>query len=68
MQKVYGYIQNYNGAFIETGLSEKGAKVSATKRDEKINGYNTLIVGYRSPINNMFIETAKKVCGKWYKS
>lgn len=68
MQKVYGYIQNYNGEFIETGFSEKGAKVAATRRDEQINGYKTLVVGYRSPINNMFVETSKKVCGKWYKS
>lgn len=56
MQKVFGY--TYMSAFIETGLSEKGAKVAATRAQAKQ-------VGYRSPINNMFIPTARKVNGKW---
>lgn len=57
MQKVYGY--TYMSAFIETGLTERGAKVAASKAGAKQ-------VGYRSPINNMFIPTARKNgAGKW---
>lgn len=51
MKNIYGYI--YQGTFIETGWSEKGAKIAAT-------AIGAETVGYRSPINNMFIKTATK--------
>ena len=56
MKNVYGYI--YMSAFQETGFSEKGAKVEATKAGSDR-------VGYRSPIHNMFISTSVKCLGKW---
>ncbi|WP_217846533.1 hypothetical protein [Vibrio alginolyticus] len=57
MQNVYGYV--YMSVFCETGLSERGAKIAASRVGSKI-------VGYRSPINNMFIKTAvKNDAGKW---
>ena len=56
MDKIFGYI--FNGIFIETGRSEHAAKTQATK-----NGSQE--IGYRSPINNMYIRTARKVKGKW---
>jgi|AGFT01.1.fsa_nt_gi hypothetical protein len=59
MQKVWGFV--YMSVFNETGLTEKGAKISATR-----NGCD--LIGYRSPINNMFIETHRKVDGKWKAS
>ena len=65
MSNVYGYIQNYNGAFIEVGLTEKGSKIAATKREIQVNGYDSVTVGYRSPINNMFIATCCRVDGVW---
>lgn len=53
---VYGHV--FMSCFIETGFSENGAKIAATR-------YGSNLVGYRSPINNMFIPTASKVDGKW---
>lgn len=58
MRNVYGYICFDN--FIETGFTEKGAKIAATKN-------NCNHVGYRSYINNMYIETSIKQHGKWCK-
>jgi len=57
MVNIFGHV--YMSVFIETGTTEKGAKISATR-------YGSNIVGYRSPINNMFISTAiKNDNGKW---
>ncbi|AXH68373.1 hypothetical protein [Vibrio phage R01] len=57
MKNVYGYI--YDSVFCETGLSERGAKIAASR-------VGASRVGYRSPINNMYIETAvKNDAGKW---
>lgn len=53
---IYGYA--YNGRFIEVGRSKRGAKMAAT-----MSGSDE--VGYRSPINNMYIPTDTKVGGKW---
>jgi hypothetical protein len=55
---VYGYV--FWSVFHETGTSERGAKSGATQS-------NSTLVGYRSPINNMFIPTARKADGKWTK-
>lgn len=59
MKNVYGYISNDN--FIETGFTEKGAKIAATKAGSEE-------VGYRSYINNMYVNTSMKVCGYWSES
>lgn len=70
MKNIYGYINSYNGSFIEIGFTEKGAKIAATK-DQLLGGFDVdeLVVGYRSYINNMFIETSKKINGsKWIKT
>lgn len=56
---IYGFIDN-SGDFVEVGKSERGAKCAASKR-----GYQNTRVGYRSNINNMFVETALRVNGKW---
>lgn len=56
---VYGYI-GYSGNFIETSKTERGAKSAATR-----NG--AILVGYRSSISNMFIQTAEKINGVWIK-
>lgn len=61
MDKIYGWCSDYTGNFHEVGRTEHGAKISATLHGAKI-------VGYRSPINNMFIETATKSSTKWIKS
>lgn len=57
--KRYGYISNYSLSFVEVG-SELGAKNAATR-----NG--SIRVGYRSKINNMYIETHIRddKRGKW---
>jgi hypothetical protein len=56
MKNIYGYI--LHGDLIETGFTERGAKVAATKAGSEE-------VGYRSPINNMYINTSMKICGSW---
>lgn len=56
MKNTYGFIDS-GGHFIECG-SEQSAKIFATK-----GAYDT--VGFRSPINNMFIQTHRKMKGKW---
>ena len=56
MQNIYGYC--FNNQFIETGLTERGAKIAATKAGSEE-------VGYRSYINNMYINTSVKICGHW---
>lgn len=56
---IYGYI-SYNGNFIETSKTERGAKSAATR-----NG--SLLVGYRSRYSNMFIQTSEKINGVWIK-
>lgn len=53
---LYWYI--LDGNFYETGLSERGAKIAATKAGSEE-------VGYRSYINNMYINTSMKICGYW---
>lgn len=58
---IYGYI--YASVFVETGRTEKGAKIAASRCGSWQDGY--LLVGYRSPINNMFIKTAVKSNGTW---
>ncbi|CAM0048677.1 hypothetical protein VPH184E373B_0133 [Vibrio phage 184E37-3b] len=58
MNNIYGYI--LDGNFYETGLSERGAKMAATKAGSEE-------VGYRSYINNMYINTSMKICGFWYE-
>ncbi|QZI87040.1 hypothetical protein MYOV085v1_p0018 [Vibrio phage 355E48.1] len=67
MRNIYGYIQNCDDNFIETGTTERGAKMVATKRELNTNFWNEVTVGYRSSINNMFIPTAKNVNGIWIK-
>lgn len=62
MKNVYGWTVLGSG-FQETGFSEKGAKVAAT-----LSGCDHVVVGYRSSTNNMFIETATKICGTWVKT
>lgn len=63
MNNVYGYI--YASVFHETGFTEKGAKIAASKCGEFSESF---LVGYRSPINNMFIPTARKCINtKWTK-
>ena len=57
MTNIYGYVDGYDN-FIETGLTELGAKVAATRKD-------CVEVGYRSCINNMYINTSMKICGYW---
>lgn len=52
MKNIYGYI--LNGDFIETGYTETGAKIAATKA-------GAIEVGYRSYINNMYISTSNKL-------
>jgi hypothetical protein len=65
MTKVYGYI--YASVFHETGLTEKGAKIAASKCGTWGND-GGLLVGYRSPINNMFIPTSRKYSNtRWLK-
>lgn len=59
MKNVYGYISNDN--FVETGFTEKGAKIAATKA-------GSVEVGYRSYINNMYVNTSMKICGYWSQS
>lgn len=63
MVKVYGYI--YASVFHETGLTEKGAKIAASR----CGAFgDSLLVGYRSPINNMFIATSRKYTNtQWLK-
>ncbi|MEE8598925.1 MAG: hypothetical protein V3S69_05365 [Dehalococcoidales bacterium] len=56
MDNIYGYV--YYKSFIETGRTERGAKIAASRA-----GCNE--VGYRSYINNMYIPTSRKVAGKW---
>lgn len=56
---IYGYI-SFGGSFIETSKTERGAKAAATRN-------SAILVGYRSSINNMFIETAEKINGVWVK-
>ena len=56
MNNVYGYILNDN--FYETGMTERGAKIAATKSGSSE-------VGYRSWINNMYIKTAEKIGNTW---
>jgi hypothetical protein len=65
MKNVYGHI--YASVFHETGFTEKGAKVAASKCG--LWGEDgSLLVGYRSYINNMFIATSRKpLNGKWSK-
>lgn len=65
MTNVYGYI--YASVFHETGLTEKGAKIAASKCGSWGND-GGLLVGYRSYINNMFIATSRKYHGgDWTK-
>lgn len=59
MQIIYGYV--VNGHFVETGLTAKGAKSAATQA-----GFTE--VGYRSPINNMYIPTHYKKDGRWFEN
>lgn len=57
MKNIYGYLNGDH--FVETGYTEKGAKVAAklaVKRGD-IGEQSDLVVGYRSSINNMFIAT-----------
>ena len=64
MKNIYGYI--YNNDFIETGFTEKGAKIAA----KKVLGDDCdLEVGYRSPINNMYIKTSSwcHIMEQWLK-
>lgn len=56
-KSIYGYAY-YGGSFIETGFTEKGAKIAATRAGSSE-------VGYRSYINNMYIATSEKIDGKW---
>ena len=56
MNNVYGYI--LDGNFYETGWTERGAKIAATRAGSEE-------VGYRSYINNMYINTSMKICGYW---
>ncbi len=70
MKNIYGYI--LNGEFVETGFTEKGAKIAAkiaTKNDPYYKDHD-LIVGYRSPINNMFIQTGSfcHIMQAWLKT
>lgn len=65
MKNVYGYIQNCDDNFIETGFTLQGAKMVASKREINTNGWNEVIVGYRSSINNMFMATHKNINGEW---
>ena len=58
---IYGFI-NHSGAFVEVGLTERGAKIAARRR-----GYQLTEVGYRSKISNMFICTSELLDGKWVK-
>ena len=62
MIKVYGYI-NHSGWFKEVGRSEVGAKITARRA-----GYQQVEVGYRSPINNMYIKTSELIDGEWVKA
>lgn len=61
---IYGYV--YMSVFVETGTTERGAKIAASRVDSE--GTKARVVGYRSPINNMFIATARKFNGKWEMS
>ena len=56
MKTFYGYI--CNGDFIETGFSETGAKISATRG-------GCIEVGIFDRFNNMFIGTSRKCDGIW---
>lgn len=58
MDNIYGFCLRGSGEFVEVGRTERGAKASASR-------HGCVIVGYRSPINNMFIQTAVKNNGKW---
>ena len=62
MKNIYGYI--YMSVFVETGFTEKGAKIAATKTGSLHNN-GSIVVGYRSYINNMFIKTSVKTNDKW---
>lgn len=61
MAKVFGYISNYDLSFREVG-TELGAKNAATR-------HGSTRVGYRSNINNMYIEThiRNDKTGRWEK-
>lgn len=65
MNNIYGYI--HNDQFVETGRTEKGAKIAASKM--ALTDQDYVIVGYRSYINNMFIATAKRYNddNQWFK-
>ena len=56
MQNIYGYILDYS--FIETGFTEKGAKIAATRA-------GSMEVGYRSYITNMFVSSSYKKGAVW---
>ena len=64
MKNIYGYI--YNGELIETGFTEKGAKVAAKK---VLGSDQSIEVGYRSPINNMYVQTSSwcHIMEQWLK-
>lgn len=68
---VWGYIQNHNHVFKPVGKTERGAKTMATKREILEGDWNSVAVGYISPINNMFVATAKRdICingFKWFE-
>jgi hypothetical protein len=55
--RVYAFASSRGNA-IPCGYSERGAKQSAT-----MSGSDS--VGYISGINNMYIETHRKVKGRW---
>ena len=56
MKNVYGYISQ--GTFVETGFTEKGAKIAAKLACKNGNAnIEDLVIGYRSPINTMFVRT-----------
>ena len=60
MKNIYGYL-SVSGEFVESGFTEKGAKVSAKQAVKNYNAdISDLVIGYRSPINNMFVRT-----GSW---
>ena len=50
MKNIYGYICPISFEFIDTGLTELGAKIAARRAGAKM-------VGYRSRINGMYIPT-----------
>lgn len=70
MYNIYGYISN-SGDFIETGKTEKGAKIAAKLACKNgIANIEDLVIGYRSYINNMFVRTGSycHIMEQWLKT